>query len=56
MEVKYNDHLAVTRLEDGVFDIVVKNVHFIAADRREAETCAGTRETIHILAHHSHLF
>lgn len=33
-----DDHLPVARLEDGVFDVVVKNVHFVAADRREAET------------------
>lgn len=33
-----DDHLPVTRLEDGVLDVVVKNVHFVAADRREAET------------------
>lgn len=41
--MQYDDHLPVTRLEDGVFDVVVENVHFIAADRREAETCAGRR-------------
>lgn len=38
VEVQDDDHLAVTRLEDGVFDVVVEDVHFIAADRREAET------------------
>lgn len=32
VEVEYDDHLPVTRLEDGVFDVVVKNVHFITAD------------------------
>lgn len=37
-----NDHLAVTRLEDGVFDVVVQNVHFVPAHRRETETCAGS--------------
>lgn len=42
--MQYDDHLPVTRLEDGVFDVVVKNVHFIAADRRETETCVGRRE------------
>lgn len=36
--MQYDDHLPVTRLEDGVLDVVVENVHFIAADRREAET------------------
>lgn len=38
VEVQYDDHLPVTRLEDGVLDVVVENVHFVAADRREAET------------------
>lgn len=32
VEVQYNDHLPVTWLEDGVLDVVVKNVHFITAD------------------------
>lgn len=36
--MQYNDHLPVTRLEDGVLDVVVENVHFIATDRREAKT------------------
>lgn len=27
-----DDHLPVTWLEDGVFDVVVKDVHFITAD------------------------
>lgn len=39
--MQYDDHLTVTRLEDGVFDVVVKNVHFVTSDRRETETCAG---------------
>lgn len=39
MEVQYDDHLPVTRLEDGVLDVVIKNVHFISADRRETEAC-----------------
>lgn len=30
--MQYNDHLPVTWLEDGVLDVVVKNVHFITAD------------------------
>lgn len=38
VEVQDDDHLPVTRLEDGVLDVVVKDVHFVAADRREAET------------------
>lgn len=38
VEVQYDDHLPVTRLEDGVLDVVVENVHFVATDRREAET------------------
>ncbi len=42
--MQYDDHLPVTGLEDGVFDVVVKNVHFITADRRETKTCAGGRE------------
>lgn len=41
--MQYDDHLPVTWLEDRVFDVVVENVHFVAADRREAETCAGRR-------------
>lgn len=32
VEVQNNDHLAVTWLEDGVLDVVVKNVHFVATD------------------------
>lgn len=32
VEVQYNDHLPVTGLEDGVFDVVVKNVDFITTD------------------------
>lgn len=39
--MQYDDHLTVTRLEDGVFDVVVKNVHFVTSDRRETETCTG---------------
>ena len=42
--MQHNDHLPVTRLEDGVFDVVVKDVDFVAADRREAETCARQQE------------
>lgn len=42
--MQYDDHLTVTRLEDGVFDVVVKNVHFITADRRETKTCVGEEE------------
>lgn len=38
VEVDENDHLAVARLEEGVLDVVVEDVHFIAANRREAET------------------
>lgn len=38
VEVQYDDHLPVTRLEDGVLDVVIENVHFVATDRREAET------------------
>lgn len=36
--MQYDDHLPVTRLEDGVLDVVIENVHFVASDRREAET------------------
>lgn len=32
VEVQNDDHLAVTRLEDGVFNVVIKNVHFVASD------------------------
>lgn len=32
VEVQNDDHLAVAGLEDGVLDVVVKNVHFIPAD------------------------
>lgn len=39
--MQYDDHLTVTRLEDGMFDVVVKNVHFVTSDRRETETCTG---------------
>lgn len=38
MEMQHNDHLAVAGLEYGVFDVVVKDVDFISAYRREAET------------------
>lgn len=44
VEVQHNDHLPITWLEDGVLNIVVKNVYFITTDRRETETCGGTRE------------
>lgn len=44
--MQYDDHLPVTRLEDGVFDVVVENVDFVAADRREAETCAGGEDRL----------
>lgn len=44
--MQYNDHLPVTRLEDGVLDVVVQNVHFVTADRCEAETWRRTVELL----------
>lgn len=38
VEVQHDDHLSVTGLEEGVFDVVVEDVHFVPADGREAET------------------
>ena len=40
--MQYDDHLPVTRLEDGVLDVVVEDVHFVTADRRKAETWRGS--------------
>jgi hypothetical protein len=31
MEVQENDHFVVTRLEEGVLDVVVENVNFVSA-------------------------
>lgn len=36
--MQHNDHLAVTRLEDGVFDVVVKDVHLVSSYGCEPET------------------
>lgn len=38
MEVQKNNHLSVARLEDGVPDIVVKDVHLITSDRCVTES------------------
>ena len=46
--MKDDDHLPVARLEEGVFDVVVKDIHFVSADRREAETCAKRGEDDYI--------
>ena len=32
VEVEKDDHFPVTWLEEGVLDVVVKNVHFVASD------------------------
>ena len=37
MEVDENDHLGVARLEEGVLDVVVEDVHLVATHRLEAE-------------------
>lgn len=31
MEVQHDDHLSIAGLENGMFDVVVKDVDFIAA-------------------------
>lgn len=49
MEVQDDDHLPVTRLEDGVLDVVVQNVHFVATDWGEAETCHSRRKAEFII-------
>lgn len=33
-----DDHFVVARLEEGVLDVSVQNIHLVAADGREAET------------------
>lgn len=38
VEVQDDDHLPVAGLEDGVLDVVVQNVHFVAPDWGETET------------------
>lgn len=38
VKVEQNDHLSVTRLEEGVLDVVVENVHLVSTDGGEAET------------------
>lgn len=38
MEMKKNDHFSITRLENGVLDIVVQNIHFISTDGIVAES------------------
>ncbi len=43
MEVQHDDHLAVAGLEYGVLDVVVEDVHFIAAYWRETETWRDSR-------------
>lgn len=38
MEMKKNDHLSVAGLEEGILDIIVKNINFISSNRRVAES------------------
>lgn len=38
VKVEQNDHLSVTRLEEGVLNVVVQNVHLVSTDGGEAET------------------
>lgn len=38
VKVEQNDHLSVTRLEEGILDVVVQNVHLVSTDGGEAET------------------
>lgn len=35
--MQHYDHLAVARLEDGMFDVVVKDVHLVSAYGCEPE-------------------
>lgn len=52
VEVKENDHFAVARLEEGVLDVVVQNVHFVASHRRVTEPIGVRLEpTGHSLGH-----
>lgn len=37
VEVQDDDHLSITGLEDGVFDVVVQDVDFISTYRCEPE-------------------
>jgi len=37
MEVQEDDHFSVTGLEEGMFDVVVQDVHLISTDRCVAE-------------------
>lgn len=37
--MQYDDHFSITRLEYGMLDVVVQDVHFITAHRCEAKTC-----------------
>lgn len=38
MEVQQDDHLVVAGLEEGVFDVVVEHINFVAAQRGVTET------------------
>lgn len=46
MEVQHDDHLPVAGLEYGVFDVVVQDVDFIAAYRRETEAWRDTKRVV----------
>lgn len=39
VEMQDDDHFSITWLEYGMLDVVVQDVHFIAAHRCETETC-----------------
>lgn len=39
MEMQYDDHFPITRLEYGMLDVVVQDVHFITTHRCETEPC-----------------
>lgn len=38
VKVEHDDHLPVARLENGMLDVVVEDVHLVSAHRGEAET------------------
>ena len=38
VEVEENDHFPIARLEEGVFDIVVQDIHLVSSHRREPES------------------
>lgn len=48
VKVEQNDHLSVTRLEEGVLDIVVQNVHLVSSDGCEAETWSNQTKSCSI--------